>query len=110
MKKPVYELNELRPYASGLWKAVFNYADSIPEDAYMCAWPADLTRERLEELVAGSAYSHAADALSRLAAIAPKREKRRVEIWEDANGELHVRAPGHALPAWTKKGECEVDA
>ena len=118
-------------YTKPNWRAshteMSNFLDSlpdsfeiVPEGSRLVEWPSELTRERLDSLAsaidtsqpnAWECWPGQANALRALAAIAPvEKKKRKVEIWEDANGELHVRAPKHALPAWTKKGECEVDA
>ena len=120
MKKPVDAIERLNQYCAGEshgrgftcdLKAILAYLDSTPE------WPADLTRERLKELVAGSAYSHAADALRRLAQIAPKREQRKVALWKDeAHGGDIIALPLDRIPNidkagwWRRVGECEVDA
>lgn len=77
MKKPTeaierFRLAEARPEDED---AILAYLDSIPE------WPADLTRERLEELamyvqrhICSVSSDKLIDALRRLAELAPKRE------------------------------------
>ena len=126
MKKPVEAIERMRGfYGSGhLWddsvKIVLSYLDSMPE------WPADLTRERLEELVVdmgtraiGTPERNAQHALRRLSAIAPKRGKRKVELWNHES--LAGAIPPYAQYAeqdvltdgvggWRKVGEVEIDA
>lgn len=119
MKKPTEAIERVRElYRDGcLWdysvKRALAYIDSIPE------WPADLTRERLEELARRGTWNQCTDAIFRLAAIAPKREKRKVELW---NHETWADAiPPYAQYAgqsgltdgvggWRKVGEVEIDA
>lgn len=128
MKKPTQEIERMRAWAVDgyFWsgkgptidgKAILAYLDSIKE------WPADLTRERLEEL-ADSEYPMMAarwDALRRLAELAPKREKRKVALYEyqgHSDGATTYGAivgftfdgpmPG-GFP-WRKVGEAEIDA
>lgn len=77
-------------------REVLAYLASIPDDAVPVVWPKELTRERLERL-ADSVDARVIDtaklndALRALAAIAPERKKRVVNLWRDLNGHLHER-------------------
>jgi hypothetical protein len=53
----------------------------------------------------------AKNALWHLSAIAPKREKRIVEIWQHMSGQLRVPNPNERMDPlwWTKKGQCEIE-
>lgn len=125
MKKPVEAIERMRGfYGSGhLWddsvKIVLSYLDSIPE------WPADLTRERLMDMATklqsyAERHGHdvgllnCASALRRLAAVAPKREKRKVTIWCRSDLDEYIAKPSDWAPyehaIWRKVGEVEIDA
>lgn len=113
MKKPTEAIERMRRVWGDDLKEVLAYLDSIPE------WPADLTRERLGELADQSTTLAATcDALRRLAAIAPKREKRKVELWKHESWEdtmsPHVQYAGQSeltdgVGGWCKVGEVEID-
>jgi len=66
--------------------AILAYLDSLSDTCVCVEWPAELTRERLEKLASSwqSAYGvgDAVSALRALAAIAPVKRKRVVNIWE----------------------------
>jgi len=62
--------------------AILAYLDSIPDGAVPVVWPAELTRERLEELVCTVPNQGHREALRALAAIAPQKKKRVVNLWE----------------------------
>ena len=127
MKKPTEAIERIRGFATlgEPWgggesyanlRAILAYLDSIPE------WPADLTRERLEELASNPppfANNDRSDALRRLAAIAPKRGKRKVELWyheswADAKPPYAQYAGQSELingvDGWRKVGVAEIDA
>ena len=86
MDKPKEDIEYLRALfaPTGGMRRLFDYLDSIPDDAVPVVWPKELTRERLEEFAtAPVAYqSSIVDALRALAAIAPERKKRTVNLWE----------------------------
>lgn len=68
---------------------VLAWADSIPDGAVPVVWPAELTRERLEELAERPAWAKDRDAALRaLAAIAPVRKKRGVNLWQRGAGTI----------------------
>ena len=108
MKKPTEAIERMRRVWGDDLKEVIAYLDSIPE------WPADLTRERMEELAQVESPNECSNALSRLAAIAPKREKRKVELWEHDDGRLEAWPlpvnPAWNRAGWRKVGEAEIDA
>lgn len=117
MKKPVEAIKRWRDGKAGNLDeaAIIAYLDSIPE------WPADLTRERLEELASEhySGWANRFDALRRLAKLAPKREKRKVELWyheswADAKPPYAQYAGQSELingvDGWRKVGVAEIDA
>lgn len=122
MKKPTEAIEWLKAYGlvgtfvyQEYAQEILAYIDSIPE------WPADLTRERLEELAdeAYSGWSNRFDALRRLAAIAPKRGKRKVDLWwhESWTDTIppHAQYAGQSeltdgVGGWRKVGEVEIDA
>lgn len=123
VKKPTEAIERMRKAAETEWPITFDgiedilaYLDSIPEGAVPVVWPDELTRERLEEL----ALSHTlivsrSEALRALAAIAPKREKRKVALWKNDCGDLKAIAPDAMTPAngfngrWTLVGEGEIE-
>lgn len=86
MDKPVAAIERLRDRVNGLDApgdtAILAYLDSIPEGAVPVVWPKEWTRERLEELAATSAYRPHYEALCAIAAIAPERKKRVVNLWQ----------------------------
>ena len=113
MKKPTEAIERMRRVWGDDLKEVLAYLDSIPE------WPADLTRERLEELAdeAYSGWSNRFDALSRLAAIAPKRGKRKVDLWWHDGSRVSVwdeqseaKRKAWIVGGWRKVGGAEIDA
>lgn len=106
--KPVAAIERMRDRVNGLdapdATAILAYLDSIQDDAVPVVWPKELTRERLEELAdrggfatgeingeviarAKLDYSSRSDALRALAAIAPVKRKRMVNLWrhDEAN-------------------------
>lgn len=98
--KPVAAIERIREWidkypASAMKneREVLAYLDSIPDDAVPVVWPKELTRERLEELAATSAYRPHYEALCAIAAIAPVRKKRVVNLWQDMKGRLEVHDP-----------------
>lgn len=117
MKKPVEAIERLRNWAvndvAGVkhcdGRAILAYLDSIKE------WPADLTRERLEELADGEAplMKDRWDALRRLAELAP-RGKRKVALWQKVTEECYIPKPLDWAPdkptGWKRVGEAEIDA
>lgn len=62
--------------------AILAWADSIPDNAHICEWPKELTRERLEGLSLRAYHDDIKGALRALAAIAPVRKKRMVNLWQ----------------------------
>ena len=98
MKKPVELINKLRggyliPHTHvEVIRGIIDWADSIPDDAHVCAWPKGLTRERLMKLANAEVGCTAdrSDALYALAAIAPdpKPKKRmvKVRVWIGEDG------------------------
>lgn len=117
MKKPTEAIEWLKEYGlvdtfahEGYVQEILAYIDSIPE------WPAYLTRERLEELAseACSSWYDRSDALRRLAAIAPKRGKRKVALWQKITEDCYIPKPLDWVPdkptGWRKVGEVELDA
>lgn len=76
-------------------QALLAYLDAIPDGAVPVVWPADLTRERLEELARQShadmhmmSVSDRSHALRALAAIAPQKKKRVVNLWQRGAGTI----------------------
>ena len=113
MKKPVEAIERMRRVWGDDLKEVIAYLDSIPE------WPADLTRELLGELADGgySSWNARSDALRRLAAIAPKRGKRKVDLWWHDGSRVRVwdeqseaKRKAWIEGGWRKVGEVEIDA
>lgn len=99
MKKPKEAIERMRKDLRGNsmssceedCRTILAWADSIPADAVPVVWPADLTRERLEELAdkigprnenAWECWPGQESALRALAAIAPVRKKRVANLWE----------------------------
>ena len=69
------------------YKIVLAWADSIPDDAVCVVWPKELTREMLEHLATyAAADSQVVQAFRALAAIAPVRKKRMVNLWAHGSG------------------------
>jgi len=68
-------------------RALFAYLDWL-EGKHVVEWPVELTRERLEDLSSLDNIRDSAKALYALAAIAPQRKKRVVNIWETGVGNL----------------------
>ena len=113
MKKPTEAIERMRRVWGDDLKEVIAYLDSIPE------WPADLTRERMEELAQVESPNECSNALSRLAAIAPKRGKRKVELWNHESWTSSATpitlyagqcAITDGVDGWRKAGEVEIDA
>lgn len=72
-------------------RAILAYLDSLPDTCVCVEWPAELTRERLEEAAEALAVSDWRDlsnALRALAAIAPVRKKRVVNLWRNGMNQL----------------------
>lgn len=78
---------------------ILAWADSIPDDAVSVVWPAELTREWLETLANDrylcqpnqvSSIFKCTDALRALAAIAPQKRKRVVNLWQHVADDLPV--------------------
>lgn len=89
MDKPKEAIERMREWSevgSGGWyddcAAILAYLDSIPSDAVPVVWPKELTREELIDLSRWTAHKPVTDALRALAAIAPQRKKRMVNLWE----------------------------
>lgn len=111
MDKPLEALERMRKEWFGTqWsdvvkdaKAIIAWADSVPE------WPKELTRERLEYLANDlSGAPSQINALRALAAIAPVKRKRMVNLWERGGvdttfAELHHDA-GYIRAGWRKVG------
>lgn len=72
--------------------AILAYLDSIPADAVPVVWPAELTRERLEALADEwrVQFAEPCKALLALAAIAPQKKKRVVNLWQHVADDLPV--------------------
>ena len=90
--------------------SILDYLDSLPD--WIGEWPADLTGDRLEELadcISGVTNNDgwASDALRALAAIAPERKKRMVNLWIVGN-EFPIAKPSDWAPRahelWRKVG------
>ena len=65
--------------------AILAYLDSIPADAVPVVWPADCTKQTLDgfaDSMKANGHIGAANALRALAAIAPQKKKRVVNLWE----------------------------
>ena len=96
MKKPKEAakwFNEVQ--LSGIGRELQLFLNSLPDEfeivpagLHVCEWPKELTRERLEELANCSLYERHAQALRALAAIAPERKKRMVNLWRNGDGDL----------------------
>lgn len=90
-------------------RAMLAYLDSIPEDAVPVVWPKELTREYLEWCTGYGRVEARNKALRALAAIAPKREKRKVSLWR-RNGDLFALAlDARPYNDWTRVGEGEIE-
>lgn len=98
--KPKDAIAALRHYmADRVWpdmpqaslERVLAWADSIPDEPVV--WPAELTRERLEELADEwrVQFAEPCKALRALAAIAPVRKKRVVNLWVTTDGTRYFR-------------------
>lgn len=77
---------------------VLAWADSIPDGAVPVVWPADCTKQTLDgfaDSMKANGHIGAANALRALAAIAPVRKKRVVNLWQ------HV---AHNLPSTFSAG------
>lgn len=64
---------------------VLAWADSIPDGAVPVVWPADCTKQTLDgfaDSMKANGHIGAANALRALAAIAPQKKKRVVNLWE----------------------------
>ena len=92
MKKPKETIKRMRSWVlygqMGFDRtAILAWADSIPDDAVCVVWPKELTRERLEHLATyAAADSQVVQAFRALAAIAPVRKKRMVNLWAHGSG------------------------
>lgn len=90
MDRPKEAIEEVRKWSGvtgwspgGSMEKVFAYLDWL-EGKHVVDWPKELTRERLEELAFGNECGDAiarTHALRALAAIAPVRKKRVVNLW-----------------------------
>lgn len=85
MKKPKVAIDVARnmgPYPiGGTMDAILAYLDSIPDDAHICVWPKEATKERLLDAANALGLSDWGDleeALRALAAIAPEAPKKRM--------------------------------
>ena len=106
MKKPKEAakwFNEVQ--LSGIGRELQLFLNSLPDEfeivpagLHVCEWPKELTRERLEELANCSLYERHAQALRALAAIAPKKRTRMVEIWRQYGGRMVVLDAGSTPP------------
>lgn len=96
--KPVEAIERMREWSK--WNnedlnAVLAYIDSIPDGSVPVVWPAELTLERLEELSNRFGPDGVTrDALRALAAIAPGRKKRVVNLWRAMGTALYERPTG----------------
>jgi hypothetical protein len=106
-------------YTASLLEKAANFINSL-EGKHICEWPKELTRDYLtwcSEL--HPSLNKMAEVFKSLAAIAPEApKKRKVEIWEDCDGELYFSekdAKEHSpqryvpFPLIKKVGECEID-
>ena len=92
MKKPKEAIERMRDWmfhetnmAIDL-RSVLAYLDSIPDDAIPVVWPKELDRDYLESLVELADDVQVTLALHALAAIAPERKKRIVNVWKRNSG------------------------
>lgn len=104
--KPVEAIERMRELYKMGWswddchKEILAWADSIPADAVPVVWPAHLTREFLLRLIDDLATSvdgptmNLVRAIQDLAAIAPVRKKRVVDLWRDGLHRLHEMPVG----------------
>lgn len=95
-------------------REVLAYLDWL-EGKHVVEWPAELTRERLEMLADGLENrvidpNAMNDALRALAAIAPQKKKRVVNLYRDVNGFLHEREKREPESSWRKvAGPIEIE-
>ena len=108
MKKPHGAIDWLREYMDcqqvlgNRPRDLLTFLDSLPDTfeivepgKVQVEWPKELTRERLEELANCSLYERHAQALRALAAIAPRKRTRMVNLWRKPDGEVVARDPDH---------------
>ena len=104
--KPVEAIERMRAwmdkclaYDTKNERIVLAYLDAIPDGAVCVVWPAELTRERLEELAdkigtrnenAWECWPGQESAIRALAAIAPQKRKRVVNLWQHVADDLPV--------------------
>lgn len=87
MKKPKEAIERLRASLTSAnfrpddAAAILAHLDSIPDDAHVCEWPKELTRERLQHMAFRASFGADVEILRALAAIAPERKKRMVNLW-----------------------------
>ena len=87
LNQQVSPVNGLTLYSAHA--AIIAWADSLPDDAHVCAWPKELTRERLNsaaDALEVSDWHDLSGAIRALAAIAPVRKKRMVNLWAHGSG------------------------
>jgi len=93
--KPVAAIERIREWSRGnAWhfapprleaETIVAWADSIPDGAVPVVWPADCTKQTLDgfaDSMKANGHIGAANALRALAAIAPQKKKRVVNLWE----------------------------
>lgn len=107
MKKPVEAIERMRMWVSGSVEHFFT-SNGKAILAYLGSrkpWPADLTRERLEDIARNGGWNKCTDIILRLAELAPVREKRMVEIWENpANKNLSMWENDSPPNGWIAAG------
>lgn len=118
MDRPKEAIERMRAWNSGSgWgnhdadsDAILAYIDWL-EGKHVCEWPKELTRERLEQLSqwSGVRGTSAGDAFAALAAIAPVRKKRMVNLWRNPEGTLEISDPewlpyADQIAGWRKVG------
>lgn len=89
MDRPKEAIERIRSWWAGNSDTdnVLAYLDWL-EGKHVVEWPAELTRERLEELAFGNECGDAlarTKALRALATITPQKKKRMVNLWEQNN-------------------------
>ena len=125
MKKPKEAIERLRRNHADRDDrvSILDYLDSLPDsfeivpEGHVCVkWPEGLTRERMRGLadcISGVTNNDgwASDALRALAAIAPQRKKRMVNVWQTPYALVVRNAPNdYAVDGWRKVGgPFEVD-
>jgi len=114
MDKPKEAIERVRVHSrtwnkgSDMW-TILDYLDWL-EGKHVCEWPIRLNEDFLMNLAAQHDSAAKEEALRALAAIAPQKKKRVVNLYRDVNGFLHEREKSEPESSWRKvAGPIEIE-